>query len=108
MPAGSEDATLADVRAALYLRQSVDRAGDELGIDRQRDACGELLRSRGWKLAAEYADNDTSASSRKPRPAFTAMLAAVERGEIDVICARDVDRLCRRLTDLESVLVLQR
>ncbi|WP_167768796.1 recombinase family protein [Nocardia sp. CS682] len=94
------------MKAAVYLRQSQDRAGDELGIDRQRRDVMRLVSQRGWTVHFEYVDNDTSASSRKRRPHFEAMLEAVERGEVDVIVARHVDRLLRRLAELERVLDL--
>jgi DNA invertase Pin-like site-specific DNA recombinase len=92
------------MRAAVYLRQSQDRAGDGLGIERQRDDVQRLLKARGWTLAAEFVDNDVSALSRKPRPQFTAMMAGVDAGEFDVIVARHMDRLLRRLAEFESVL----
>lgn len=94
------------MRAAVYLRQSQDRAGDELGIDRQRDEVMRVIVQRGWIVHAEYVDNDTSASNRKRRKHFEDMLEAVERGEVDVIVARHVDRLLRRLSELERVLDL--
>jgi len=52
----------------------------------------------------EFTDNDVSASSKKPRPAYTAMLAAIERGEADVLVAWHVDRLTRKITDLEHLI----
>jgi site-specific DNA recombinase len=91
-------------RVAVYLRQSQDRSGDGLGIDRQRQDVLRLVEARGWTVAAEFVDNDISALSRKPRPAFTNMMARVEAGEFDVIVARHTDRLLRRLADLEEVL----
>ncbi|NKR58177.1 recombinase family protein [Rhodococcus hoagii] len=91
-------------RVAVYLRQSQDRDGTEYGISRQRDDIGRLVSSRGWTIAAEFVDNDTSATKRKPRPQFDAMMHAVDRGEFDVIVARHVDRLLRRLSELEHVL----
>ncbi|MEV0765179.1 recombinase family protein [Nocardia sp. NPDC050435] len=94
------------MRAAVYLRQSQDREGDELGIDRQRQDVMRLITQRGWIVHAEYVDNDTSASNRKRRKHFEAMLEAVERGEVDVIVARHVDRLLRRLSELERLLDL--
>ncbi|WP_433759897.1 recombinase family protein [Nocardia sp. CA-135398] len=94
------------MRAAVYLRQSQDREGNELGIDRQRSDAMRLISQRGWTVHGEYVDNDTSASSRKRRLQFEAMLEAVERGEVDVIVARHVDRLLRRLSELERVLDL--
>lgn len=91
-------------RVAVYLRQSQDREGNEYGITRQREDVLRLVQARGWSVAAEYVDNDTSATARKPRPAFDAMMAAVDAGTVDVIAARHVDRLVRRLADLEAVL----
>lgn len=92
------------MRAAVYCRQSLDRTGEELGVARQRESCLLLVRARGWELIGEYVDNDTSASNGKPRPAFERLLEDVRRGKVQAIVARDVDRLCRRLTDLEKVL----
>jgi site-specific DNA recombinase len=92
------------VRVALYLRQSQDRSGEQLGIDRQRDDCLRLISARGWSVAAEFVDNDVSALSRKPRPNFVAMMARVDAGEFDVIVARHMDRLLRRLAELENVI----
>jgi Resolvase, N terminal domain len=53
--------------AAIYLRQSLDRHGDELAVSRQREDCEKLCADRGWPWL-EYVDNDTSASGHKPRP----------------------------------------
>ncbi|OBA81238.1 hypothetical protein A9W99_14475 [Mycobacterium sp. 1164966.3] len=92
------------MRAAVYLRQSLDRSGAGLGIDRQREDVRRLIEARGWTLAGEFVDNDVSALSRKPRPQFSAMMAGVDAGEFDVIVARHMDRLLRRLSELESTL----
>ena len=92
------------MRAAVYLRQSQDRNGDGLGVDRQREDVHRLIESRGWTVAAEFVDNDVSALSRKPRPEFVKMMAGVDAGEFDVIVARHMDRLLRRLAEFESVL----
>lgn len=92
------------MKVALYLRQSQDRSGEQLGIDRQRDDCGRLIAARGWTVAAEFVDNDVSALSRKPRPQFVAMMARVDAGEFDVIVSRHMDRLLRRLAELENVI----
>ncbi|WP_261876585.1 recombinase family protein [Mycobacterium marinum] len=92
------------MRVAVYLRQSLDRQGDGLGIDRQREDVERLVKARGWTIAAEFVDNDVSALSRKPRPQFSAMMDRVDAGEFDVIVARHMDRLLRRLSELESTL----
>ncbi|MFI6396656.1 recombinase family protein [Rhodococcus coprophilus] len=100
----NDNATREPTRVAIYLRQSQDRAGNEYGVSRQREDVSRLVAARGWTVAAEYVDNDVSASKRKPRRQFDEMMAAVDRGEIDVIVSRHVDRLLRRLAELEHVL----
>lgn len=88
----------------VYLRQSEDRADDGLGVDRQREECVRLLTARGWTLQREYVDNDVSATKSKPRPQFEEMMRAVDAGEVDVIVSRHLDRLLRRLAELERTL----
>ncbi|WP_030163624.1 MULTISPECIES: recombinase family protein [Actinomycetes] len=92
------------MRTAVYLRQSQDRDGTEYGVERQREQVEGLVAQRKWVVAQTFIDNDVSATSRKPRPAFERMMAGVEAGEFDVIVARHMDRLTRRLSDLERVL----
>ncbi|NKR50164.1 recombinase family protein [Rhodococcus hoagii] len=88
----------------MYLRQSQDRSGEQLGIDRQREDVHRLVAARGWTVVAEYVDNDVSATSRKPRPAFNRMMEAVDAGDVDVIAARHIDRLLRKLSEMEQTL----
>jgi site-specific DNA recombinase len=91
-------------RVAIYLRQSQVRDGTGYGVDRQREDVERLVISRGWQVAAEFVDNDVSALSSKPRLQFTEMMRRVDAGEFDVIAARHMDRLLRRLAELEQVL----
>ncbi|OZD39570.1 recombinase family protein [Rhodococcus sp. 06-1477-1A] len=92
------------LRVAVYLRQSMDRDGNEYGIDRQRQDVNTLVEQRGWTVVETFVDNDVSATSRKPRPAFDRMMHLVDAGGVDVIAARHIDRLLRRLAELESVI----
>src|SRR6476646_9878430 len=94
------------MRAFVYLRQSLDRAGNSAAVDRQREDCLKLCADRGWEVAHVYVDNDVSASSRKPRPQYVRMLAAVEAGEAEVLVAWYVDRLTRKMVDLENLIEL--
>ena len=48
-----------------------------------------------------FCDNDASAYWRKPRPAYEAMLAAVESGRIEAIVTWHNDRLHRSPKELE-------
>lgn len=92
------------VQVAAYVRASVDRDGAGLSVDRQLEDVQRLCDARGWTIAATFVDNDVSATSSKPRPQFVEMMKRVDGGEFDVIAARHMDRLLRRLSELESVL----
>jgi DNA invertase Pin-like site-specific DNA recombinase len=92
-------------RTALYLRQSLDRTGKGLAVNRQRDACRKLAEARGWKLVAEYVDNSVSATNGT-RPQWTRMLADAEGGRFDVILAWALDRLTRSNKDMERLVEL--
>lgn len=94
------------LRAAIYVRISQDRTGEELGVDRQREQCEKLATSRGWTVVKVYVENDTSAKGHKARPQWEAMMAEVEAGRIDVVIGWTIDRTLRsgkdRLRMLES------
>ena len=87
------------MNAHLYFRISEDKTGEELGVTRQRDDCLTLVRQRGWTIAREHPEDDTSAAGRKARPRFEALLTAVERGEVGAIVAWSLDRLTRNRRD---------
>ncbi len=93
------------MRAALYLRQSLDRTGAGAAVDRQRTATTALAESRGWSIVEEYVDNDVSASSGKVRPAYRRMLADAEAHRFDAVLAYHPDRIARRVVDLEDLIV---
>jgi site-specific DNA recombinase len=93
------------MRAALYLRMSQDRTGEELGIERDREDGLTLCRQRGWH-PVEYVDNDVSAYSGGPRRSYDAMLVDIERGQVDAIVCRDMDRLVRHPMNLERLAVV--
>ena len=81
------------MRAAVYLRQSLDRTGEMLAIARQRKSCLELCDGRGW-TPVEYIDNDMSASNkRKKRPAFEQMIVDLAAGKVEAVVTWDLDRL---------------
>ena len=92
------------IRAAVYVRISRDSAGEGLGVKRQRADCDALARKLGWTIAEVFEDNDVSASTRKPRPGYERMMAAVEIGQVDAVVVWDVDRLTRTPRELEDVI----
>jgi site-specific DNA recombinase len=90
--------------AAIYCRQSRDPDTTRAAVTRQEEACRQLAEHLGWTVGTVYTDNDLSAYSGKPRPGYTALLAAVEAGTVEALLLYATDRLYRRVTDLESFL----
>lgn len=93
------------MRAAAYLRQSLDRTGEGLAVERQREDCLKLCEQKGWDVT-EYVDNDISASSGKKRPAYEQMLKDIEDGRVDAVVCWHLDRLHRRPIELENFIDL--
>lgn len=87
------------MRAAIYVRQSLDRSGEGLAVARQESECRELADRNGWDVARVYSDNDRSATNGK-RPGWTQLLADLQGGAYDVLLCWHTDRLYRRLRDL--------
>lgn len=85
--------------AALYLRISLDRTGEGLAVERQREDGERLIALRDWTLAETFTDNDVSAAGGKKRPGFDAMLRAIRAGTVDVVVAWSLDRLTRNRRD---------
>lgn len=86
------------MKAAIYLRISRDKTGEEAGVTRQNEDCVALAKQLGWPVVETYRDNDKSAMKR--RPEFERMLAEIDAGLIDAIICWHPDRLYRRVVDL--------
>lgn len=101
------------VKAAMYLRQSLDSYGNEVRVGDQRADLTRLCVQRAWPYT-EYKDNDFGASVRMPgsakmskkRPAFTRMVADVKAGRINAIVVWDADRLVRHPREGEDIIDL--
>lgn len=93
------------MKAAIYLRQSLDRDGQGLAVERQRQDCTALCKARGWE-SIEYVDNSISASTGKARPAYARMLEDIGAGRIHGVVAWDLDRLHRQPIELEHFINL--
>jgi DNA invertase Pin-like site-specific DNA recombinase len=88
------------LRACIYVRISDDKEGAGLGVARQREDCEKLAVRLGYGVAEVFTDNDKSAYSGKPRPAYREMMSRLV--EFDVILAWHPDRLHRSPAELES------
>lgn len=93
------------VRAAIYLRISLDRENTRLGVDRHREDAQELIKRRDWQLTEIYEDNDVSGAGRKKRPGFQKLIADIELGLIDAVVAQEWPRLERNRS--EGVLIIE-
>lgn len=88
--------------AAIYVRISEDRTGEALGVKRQEVDCRAEADRRGWPVGEVYVDDDVSAYSGKPRPAYQRMLADLADGHVDAVIVYHLDRLTRRPKELEE------
>jgi site-specific DNA recombinase len=94
------------VAAGIYCRISKDRAGDELGVDRQREDCERLAAKNGWTVAEVFVDDDLSAYSGKARPSYDRLLEAIKAGTVGAVVAWHPDRLHRSPRELEGFIDL--
>lgn len=68
-------------------------------MERQAEDCEALITQRGWSHVVTHSDNSISAAGKHRRPGFDALIAQVQRGELDVIVAWAWDRLSRNRRD---------
>lgn len=90
----------------MYARISRNPRRDEVGVRRQARECRELAERHDVEVVAEHLDDDRSAFSRRRRPAWEQVVAAIRRGEADVLVAWHPDRITRAPRELEDVIDL--
>lgn len=78
---------------------SKDRTGEELGVQRQHEDIEALAQQRGLTLRERFMDNDISATLARHRPGYTALMAAVDRGEVDAVVVWSLSRLWRNRSE---------
>ena len=84
---------------------------DTTKVDDQDALNHQVAERRGWTIPPElvFKDNSRSAWQRnRKRPAWDAMLQAIDRGEVDAIVVYHGDRLVRQPWDLELLLNVAR
>lgn len=88
---------------ASYTRISDDPKGLAAGVTRQREDNASLATTRWPGLPVVlYEDNDRTAYSGKPRPAYLAMCRAIELRHVTAVVAYNQDRLLRLPVELEA------
>jgi DNA invertase Pin-like site-specific DNA recombinase len=99
------------LRCAVYSRKSSEEGLEQSfnSLHAQREACAAYVTSQageGWTLLpGEYDDGGFSGGSMD-RPGLQALLAAIGRGEIDIVVVYKVDRLTRSLADFARMVEL--
>lgn len=93
------------MRAAIYVRQSLDRERTELAIERQRAECEKLCINRDWQVDEIITDNSISASSHG-RPGYEHLLELIKNHTVDVVVILRIDRLLRLNDELEALVSL--
>ena len=85
---------------------SRDLTGEGAGVNRQESECRKFAEQHGLTVSRVFTDNDVSAFSGTPRPAFAEMIETIKRGGVDGIICWHTDRLYRRARDLEDIVKL--
>ena len=80
-------------RAALYARLS--QPNDE-SVTYQLDRLEQEAERRGYEIVGEFQDDGKSGYSGVRRPGYEDMLSSILDGKVDVVFARDTDRLFRQ------------
>ena len=94
-----------NLKVGIYARISDDKDGQQTATARQMEDCRAFAGRKGWEVADEFEDIDTSAYLRGvKRPEFERMLTALREGNISGVVVWKLDRLTRQQRDLVRVI----
>ena len=91
-------------RAVIYVRESLDRWGDERAVERFEAQCRQLCDARGLDELRVLRDNDVRASNGNKGDGYAEVLRMLRARETDYVVIPVVDRFFRSLRDLEDVI----
>lgn len=104
-------------QAIALVRISDDPEERAVGVGRQEDDCRALATRLGWTITEIVVENDTSAYKTKVqrdldglpvratlRPEYRRALQLLHAGAADGLIVYDIDRLARRMRDLEALI----
>ena len=92
-------------RVAVYCRVSTDSGEPRFGYAAQEAYYTELVgKNPEWELAGVYADQGITSADRKNRREFKRMIAACERGCIDIIIAKSISRFARSVPECLEIM----
>ena len=101
--------TVKKQRVAVYCRTDANGGESSITHAAQEAYYTELISKHPeWELAGIYADKGGASADWQKRKAFKKMIAACQRGEIDLILVKSLSRFARRTADcLETVRMLK-
>ena len=81
----------------IYLRVSTDeQVANGYGLDAQRSKCHAMAEVKEWDIVREFSDEGISGTlDESDRPGLSAILDAIEAGEINAVIVSALDRLGR-------------
>ena len=92
---------------AVYARASLDRTERRISVSRQVERCRKLVEDR-WPGSAVTVFEDNNLSGSDPqivRPGFDALLAAIQRGDVEQVVAHEQSRLTRQPSQWDALVV---
>jgi site-specific DNA recombinase len=91
-------------RAVLYARISLDKTGEQIGVQRQLHDLRKLAEARDWEVVEEAVDNDISASKGLERPGYLRVWELVRADAVDHVLVWQSSRLVRSRDDRAAVI----
>lgn len=92
-----------DRKCALYVRVSTSNQAEEgESLDEQIQKLRGYCSYKNWNDHAVYREEGFSGKDLK-RPAFQRMMADIQRGKINTVIVKKIDRLSRSIIDFENV-----
>lgn len=88
------------VRVSAYCRVSTDKSDQINSFEAQKSFFQQYVKNhKNWSLAGIYSDEGVTGTSVKGRQGFSQMIAAAERGEVDLIITKEISRFARNTLD---------
>jgi site-specific DNA recombinase len=91
-------------RAVLYARISLDRTGEQIGVNRQMRDMRLLAEARGFSVIDEVTDNDISATKDLRRAGYDRVWELVTTGQVDHVICWQSSRFMRSRKDRAEVI----
>ncbi|EIU63249.1 recombinase [Mycobacteroides abscessus subsp. bolletii 1S-154-0310] len=91
-------------RAVLYARISLDKTGDEVGVQRQLRDMQALAQVRGYDVVDEIAENNITASKDLYRPGYEKVWGLVRSGQVDHVIVWQTSRFVRSRKERAEVI----